>query len=215
MAIDGIRLSNNQLTTQTAIVGKDASKLGMDDFMSLLAAQFSNQDMMNPVNDTEFIAQMAQFSALQGIQTIQEYQLSSYATSYVGKYVTIANQTQAGTLETIVGQVDGVSFYDGAPKVSVNGKTYDLFKVMEVTATANGGSLSEAASYIGKNVEIVYKNEVDEDKTIRGLVTGVTIKDGKPHVILDNKSEYPVSGIQKVVEDVDDFDRDDSDEDET
>ncbi len=34
--------------------------------------------------DTEFIAQMAQFSSLQGMKTLQEYQLQSYAVSYAG-----------------------------------------------------------------------------------------------------------------------------------
>jgi flagellar basal-body rod modification protein FlgD len=113
MAIDpAFMYKDPTITTSSVIQGKDASEMGMEDFFNLLVAQLTNQDMMNPTNDTEFIAQMAQFSSLQGIQTIQEYQLSSYAATYIGKFVTIANLTESGTMETIVGQVDSITYYD-------------------------------------------------------------------------------------------------------
>lgn len=191
--------SNNTITTSTAITGKDASKLSMNDFFNLLTAQLTNQDMMNPVNDTEFIAQMAQFSSLQGIQTLQEYTLSSYATSYIGKYVTIANQTETGALETITGMVDTVTFYDGSPKVVVNGKSYDLFTVMEVNNTLGGGTLGEASSYVGKTVTVTYKNDFGETKEVTGRVTGVTMKNNEPYIIVYGK-EYPLSAIQSLDE---------------
>ena len=199
MAIEGLYFNSNNITTSTAIRGRDASQLGMQDFMNLMVAQMTNQDMLNPTNETEFIAQMAQFSTLQGINTIQEYQLSSYATSYAGKYVTIANQTETGALETITGFVEGVNFYDGSPKVQVNGKSYDLYKVMEVSTTATGGTLGEAASYIGKTVTVTWVDEFKETKELTGKVTSVTLKDNKPHVVIDGE-EYPVTSIQSVVE---------------
>lgn len=110
------------------------SDLTMNDFMTLLVAQMTNQDMMNPVSNTEFIAQMAQFSSLQGINTLQEYFLSNYAVSYAGKHVVIATQNQAtGALEEIRGHVEKVTFYEGSPMVYVNGKAYPLHQVMEIS----------------------------------------------------------------------------------
>ncbi|WRS26691.1 flagellar hook capping FlgD N-terminal domain-containing protein [Oscillospiraceae bacterium MB08-C2-2] len=126
--------SNKTKLTTDKVEGKDSSKLDMDDFFKLLVAQMTNQDMMNPVNDTEFIAQMAQFTALQGIQSIQQQQLSSYAASYVGKSVTIADTEKNGDLKTIAGVVESVTFYDGSPRLIVGGKSYDLYKVMEIKA---------------------------------------------------------------------------------
>lgn len=198
MAVDGIYMSNNPLTTSSVIQGKDASQLDMNDFMNLLVAQLTNQDMLNPASDTEFIAQMAQFSSLQGIQAIQEYQVSSYAASYTGKYVAIAEQNNAtGKLETVTGRVEAVSFYDGSPKVQVNGKLYDLFKVMEVSDIAGGGSMAEASAYIGKRVTVNTKNDQNEARQVSGTVTGVAYVNGIPHITISGK-DYPVSSIVSV-----------------
>ena len=114
-------LKPNSLTTSTPIMGKGAHEMDMNDFLKLLVAQMTHQDMMNPTSDTEFIAQMAQFTALQGIQTIQEYQLSAYAASYAGKYVAIAHVNDAGIMTKVEGFVEAVTFYDGEPKVVVKG----------------------------------------------------------------------------------------------
>jgi len=143
MAVSGMRgidsyMNLSALTTSSAITGKDASQMDMNDFFNLLVAQMTNQDMMNPTSDTEFIAQMAQFSSLQGIQNIQEYQVSSYATSYVGKTVAIAYTSESGNLTKTEGVVDSVTFYDGEPKVVVNGVAYPLYSVMEIKVPGTG-----------------------------------------------------------------------------
>ena len=125
------------------IIGNDGNRMGrktggmnldMSDFMMLLAAQLSNQDMLNPVSDTDFIAQMAQFSALEGINTLQQYTLSSYAVSYVGKHVIIyAQDDLTKRYDTVYGQVERITFMGGEPRVVVNGKEYALHTVMEVS----------------------------------------------------------------------------------
>lgn len=195
------------LGTSTAIQGKDPSKMDMNDFFKLLVAQMTNQDMLNPTNDTEFIAQMAQFAALQGVQSIQEYQLSSYATSYVGKNVTIADVNDKGDLVTIEGFVERVTFYDGKPQVVVGGKTYDLHKVMEVSpgdgvpsggsGAGNSVSLSEASSYIGKTVKVEYLGSDKVQVVKQGVVESALMKDGTVMVIIDGKT-HPASAITTV-----------------
>jgi flagellar basal-body rod modification protein FlgD len=49
---------------------KDNSELGKDSFLQLLVNQLRNQDPLNPVNDKEFLAQMAQFSTLEQMQKL-------------------------------------------------------------------------------------------------------------------------------------------------
>jgi flagellar basal-body rod modification protein FlgD len=127
-------LSGNQTTSGVQRKTGGNSELDMDDFLQLMIAQLSNQDVMNPVSDTDFIAQMAQFSSLEGMKTLQEYTLSSYAVSYAGKHVIIASPNeQTGDLDTIYGLVERITFMNGSPKVVVNGVEYDLHTVMEVS----------------------------------------------------------------------------------
>lgn len=76
---------------------KDNSTLGKDAFLQILITQLQNQDPTNPMDDREFIAQMAQFSSLEQMQNMtkamenllisqQQTQLMSY-TNFIGKEV--------------------------------------------------------------------------------------------------------------------------------
>ena len=62
----------------------------MQDFLNLLVAQITNQDALNPMDNTEFIAQMAQFSTLQAMTDLTEMALQGQATSLLGKNVVVA-----------------------------------------------------------------------------------------------------------------------------
>ncbi len=192
------------ITTSTAIKGKNPNEMGMDEFFSLLTAQMTNQDMMNPEGNTEFIAQMAQFSSLQGIKQIQEYQLSSYASTYVGKDVTIANVTETGELQEIKGTVEKVTYFDGKPQVQVKGVKYDLHTVMEINAPntaaqTSGNALSQATSYIGKEVTVTDATDPDNPQSVTGIVSGATLKGGMSYIMLGGK-EYATSSITEVID---------------
>lgn len=191
--------STKSITSSTAIQGKGVNEMGMNDFFNLLVAQMTNQDMLNPADNTQMIAQMAQFSALQGMQTIQEYQQSAYAMSYVGKTVAIANVNETtGNIEKITGVVENLTFYDGKPRVVVNGKSYEMHTIMEVTAPDNTGNmLNQVAGYIGKNVTLTDTDEDGEPFDVTGIVTSVTLKGGKPYVLIGDKA-YPASDITVV-----------------
>jgi flagellar basal-body rod modification protein FlgD len=188
---------DSTITTNSVIQGKDANEMGMDDFFNLLVAQLTNQDMMNPTGDTEFISQMAQFSALQGVKTIQEYQLSSYAASYIGKYVTIANVTETGQMETIVGKVDSITYYDGTPKVVVNGNPYDMFTVMEINNEDGSGALAQALSFVGHDATVRVQNEDETWSDLTGEVTDAGVASGKPYVTIGG-TNYSTDMIQLV-----------------
>jgi flagellar basal-body rod modification protein FlgD len=73
------------------------NELGQDDFMTLMVAQLENQDPTKPMDNTEFLAQIAQFGTVSGIQELQDQlvNLSSamyssqtlQATNLVGRHV--------------------------------------------------------------------------------------------------------------------------------
>ncbi len=79
------------------------TELGQDDFMKLMTSQLSNQDPLKPVDNGDFLAQMAQFSMSSGIQTLNDSfsQLSSslysnqalQASSLIGRTVQLPGDT--------------------------------------------------------------------------------------------------------------------------
>lgn len=108
--------------------------LGQDDFLKLLTVQLAKQDPMKPMEDTAFMAQMAQFSALE-----QSSQMSKdvaglrgdfaqqYATSMLGRKVTVS--TPKGDVS---GTVDSISSTDGEARLSVGGSLYNVSQVVRV-----------------------------------------------------------------------------------
>jgi flagellar basal-body rod modification protein FlgD len=115
-----------------------SSTLNEADFLKLLVAQMSAQDPMNPESNTEFAAQMAQFSALQtaqGTQTsvaaLSASQQVQQANDLIGWTVTVQNAD--GT--TASGTVTGVQINSGTPSILVGGTAYTLSQLLTIQPT--------------------------------------------------------------------------------
>jgi flagellar basal-body rod modification protein FlgD len=90
---------------------------------------------MNPRKDTEFIAQMAQFSLLEQSKSMQNEmaqlrtdQLFLQANAMLGRVVELRDSEGAG------GLVTAIHVEQGIPKIVVAGETYDLSEVVSVQA---------------------------------------------------------------------------------
>jgi flagellar basal-body rod modification protein FlgD len=112
-----------------------ARTLGQNDFLKLVTAQLTHQDPMNPQKDTEFIAQMAQFSSLEQAKSMQSDiaalrldQRFLQANALLGRIVTV--QDDQG--HSVRGTVNAVEFDNGLPGISINGNLFDLSSIVSV-----------------------------------------------------------------------------------
>ena len=96
-------MSINPITAVSEQEAKKKNTISVEGFLELMVAQLKNQDFNNPVDDTQYMAQMAQFTSLQAMQDMSGFTQSTYAIALVGKQVSAQKD---GTL--IEGVVTGI-----------------------------------------------------------------------------------------------------------
>jgi flagellar basal-body rod modification protein FlgD len=125
--------------------------LGQEDFLKLLAVQFQTQDPMKPIEDTAFIAQMAQFSSLEQMSQLRRDQQMMTSAGYLGRTVTV----QDFNGELFTGQVTAIDNTSGVPSLVINGTNYPMTSVKRIetgvattptdgTGTPNGTPVYQA-----------------------------------------------------------------------
>ncbi|ULQ59793.1 flagellar hook assembly protein FlgD [Brucepastera parasyntrophica] len=131
-----VRLEVDRFNKEIAVNGRTPQQeLGKDDFLKLLITQLQHQDPTSPLEDTQFIAQMAQFSSLEQMTNMSNSfaRLASLlggseAVNAVGKTVDLELDES-----TVTGIITAATRGD-APEVKVNGQWYDWAAVKTVYA---------------------------------------------------------------------------------
>ncbi len=183
---------------------EDDKAVKVDDFLNLMVAQLQNQDFMNPVDDTQYVTQLAQFATMQQMQELASYQKTNYAISLVGKNITAAKFGVAGNLIKETGVIQKVSLVDNSYEVTVNGKNFTLDQIMEIndnkTGSSSGSDTDKQAyllSLMGKNVEVKTTDEDGKTVNVQGVVNKVSSEDGKYQVQIGDKW-YPLDNVISV-----------------
>ncbi|GGH82226.1 flagellar basal-body rod modification protein FlgD [Pullulanibacillus pueri] len=93
MKVDPSLLWQNQNQTNAVATNKDS--LGKDDFLKLLITQLQSQDPENPMDDTQFISQMANFTSLEQTNNM---------TDMLSKFVDSQSNNMLGQLSNVIGK---------------------------------------------------------------------------------------------------------------
>lgn len=136
-----------------AAVRQPVSELGKDQFLQILIAQLRNQDPLQPLQNHEFIAQMAQFSALEQTMNMAKElsnlrQSAGFVSGLIGKQVEWAEETGNG-VEMRSGIVEAIIRRDGIQYAKVGEhmvKIDDLLKISEPADSTGGDADPEGAS---------------------------------------------------------------------
>lgn len=184
--------------------------LGKQEFLQLLTAQLSNQDPLNPMENQEFVAQLAQFSSLEqliglgeGMQNLAIAQAVGNGTNMVGMigkevaYVGDSISHTAGMAEELHMQVP-----EDANRVTVTVHDSDGKVVRTIEAGAmeagdqsvvwdgknNDGQDVDSGEYTFKvSAEDADGKPVEISTQLRGTVTGVTYESGYPELIVNGQ----------------------------
>ena len=116
-------------TSSTSAIGSSQT-LNQADFLNLLVTQMSSQDPLNPQSDTQFAAQLAQFSSLQETQTMQGNLAQMQANSLIGQNVTV---TPSSGSASVSGTVTSVAIASGTPELVISGQLYQLNQISAIT----------------------------------------------------------------------------------
>ena len=115
--------------------------LGKDDFLKLLVTQLQNQDPLSPTDNTQFVAQLAQFSALEQMSNVSSAMQSLTSTSQLAQGAALAGRTvtyQLGDADAVTGVVGKVTLKDGAVSLEIDGKSVPLSAIQEILPPGSG-----------------------------------------------------------------------------
>ena len=220
-AIEGNYADAGGGTSLTSGAGND--ELDKDAFLKLLITQFQHQDPLNPMEDKEFIAQLAQFSALEQSMALNDsmgklivstdYQTTISITSYIGKEVTgrgLGVSKKEGDISLIkYGAGEAVSdcyvnIVDAAGQVvstvQLGARAAGIHEFNWDGKSSNGSDAADGvytAAFSGKNEA---GEPVFIDTSVSGRVTGTSFYNGEYFLRMSDGRSMSLGNVVEVVE---------------
>lgn len=103
-------------------------------FLQLLTVQLSTQNPLEPMNDRDFFAQLAQLGTVQGVDELKRSMQVTQASSLIGRTVVVTSPfTENGYANTtITGLVQGVDMANNKVYVRVDGVRYEMDRIVRI-----------------------------------------------------------------------------------
>ncbi|MFD0945247.1 flagellar hook assembly protein FlgD [Sphingomonas canadensis] len=200
----------------------DPTAMSQSDFLTLMTAQLKNQDPFEPVDNTQMVAQMAQFSSLAGISEMNSTlkaisdRLNGTTTSdmmsWVGRSVLTAGDTAYP--RTDGGLSGSIELEGDATDVNVTIENADgaVLRTVSLGAQSQGSidfdwdgttDSGEAAGNGPFRIRVAARNaeggSVQATPLVWAPVTAVSLSSaGEPVLTLPGIGQVPVSSVRKV-----------------
>lgn len=228
--VNSINTGNNIAASNFASAGSNAA-MGKDDFLELLIAQLRNQDPLNPMDGTDFAAQLAQFSSLEQLANLNQTVRQSVDANFM-LIQSVNNTMTANLIGKSAKLAGGTIQYDGqasiqfgydlpgnAKNVTIN--IYDengkIVKTMENVPKLTGEH-KLSWDFTDNNGESVpkgnYRIEIEAESAIDGsdlnvgiytygAISGIKFTDTGTKILIDG-IEYDLGTIVEIVENTED-----------
>lgn len=183
----------------TGIVKENSGtdSLGKDDFLRLLITQLRYQDPLSPMEDKEFIAQMAQFSSLEQMQNLYRLSQVQQATSLLGRSVLAAKEAD-GIPEQVYGRVTGVRTSGDQTLLLLDNGTE--IKTDEVVSVLDEKGLAQyMQGLVGSRAWVRVYDETGEVVDLRQvLVESYEIIEGTAFIITGEEERIPLAEVWAI-----------------
>lgn len=201
-----VSTDSDYLKVQDAV--KSQSEMDKDAFINLLVTQMKYQDPLEPMDNSEMLAQLAQFTALEQMLNVAQTGQKQLANSMIGKYVEYQYTDSAtGQISYQIGKVDYVTITGDTPKLGIGDVEVTLDEVYQVVDNSNIQTNTTAFELINKTVQATTTEKnadgKEESVIIEGEVLGISMKDGDPYIIIGTGKEQVVvdfKNVQNMVE---------------
>jgi flagellar basal-body rod modification protein FlgD len=128
---------NYATSNVTAASTKDSTTMGKDQFLKIMITQLQNQDPMQPLEDKEFIAQMAQFTSVEQLMNISGQlttlnQSLGSVSGLIGKEISWIDSSDNSTSKILKGTVNSIVIRDGVQYATVGATAIPVNLILEI-----------------------------------------------------------------------------------
>lgn len=181
---------------------RKTSELNMETFLRLLTTQLANQNPLEPMNDRDFFAQMAQLGTVQGLDKISDSNEITQANELIGKSITATRPNAvAGETDFVQGVVRGLVIRNGERYLQVQEANGGMVEIQNSHIRAIGDSAvtssvqqildaASAANLIGKNATAYHPTQKNADGSplqFDGVVQKVSFEKGTVYLTMRDR----------------------------